>query len=96
MQSEHYGSVFQMLDERLEAIEQGMNSVKTDVAVIKDRQTNLIVDLSVVKTTIYGNGHPGLKEKLALVWQRVALISAGIGLFAAGSVSLMFNAITKK
>ena len=80
--SEEYGSLWQMLDKRLEGLEEGQNAIKTDVAVIKDRQSGLINNIDKIKITVYGNGQHGLVTKMALMWQKVgiyvALVSGGI------------------
>lgn len=87
--SGEYGTLFEMIDKRMGSIEEGVNVIKTDVAIVKDRQSGLINDMSEMKTTIYGNGQPGMVTKIALISQKVGWISAVIG----GGVSLVATSI---
>lgn len=87
-----YGDLHQMLDRRLTSIEEGQQAIRTDVAVIKERQVDLIKDISGVKTTLYGNGQPGLVTKLELVKQKLQIYAGWVG-GVAGTVTGAIGAI---
>jgi hypothetical protein len=72
-------------------LEKKLALIHDDVIVIKDRQSSIIQTLDEHKKVLYGNGKKGLIVEMALVWQKVALISVGVGII----VTAVINYIIK-
>ena len=91
---EQYGTLWEMIDRRLEGLEKGQNSILIDIAVIKAAQIGYVDDMINVKRTLNGNGQKGLVTQIALIWQKVAFIviagSSGVSL-AAWLIMLLFK-----
>ena len=85
-----------MLDERLDKIEKLSNDTNMKVAVIESRQCVLVTDLHDISKTIYGNGNQGLVTQVALIWQKVALISVTIGFTASAIATIIIGFIRGK
>jgi len=92
--SEQYGTLWEMIDRRLEGLEKGQQEIKIDVAVIKASQIGYVDDMNGVKRTLHGNGKKGLVTEMALVWQKVAFIvvagSSGVSI-AGWLIMLLFK-----